>query len=195
MDNLRFYATAVGLFFVVFFGMKWALTVHPLKPDARIPTFHHVDTDSAEYKFQQSSASDNDPTRDRLRNDVIDYAKALKDDPCNQVLRANYIKAEVAYARAWISIVPCMANETCSGSWERNGTDRAVKAFGTPLDARVREAMAAAHTKARFGIGDFPRDTITVVSMMAADPLISPKADPRASRVALESSSAPDCGR
>jgi hypothetical protein len=195
MNTLRFCGLAVGLFFAVFFGMKWALTVQPLKPDARIPSFHHVDKDSEEYKYQQSSASDNDPTRDRLRNDVMDYAKALGDDPCNEVLRANYIKAAVAYARAWISIVPCMAYETCSGSWERNGTDRAVKAFGTPLDNRVREAMTAVHRKARFGVGDFPKDTILVMSMMASDPLISPRADPRAARVALESSSAPDCGR
>jgi len=196
MDTVRLLGTAVVLFFAVFFGMRWALTIHPLKPDARIPTFHHVDTDSAEYKYQQSSASDNDPTRDRLRNDVMDYAKALGDDPCNQVLRANYIKAAVAYARAWLAIVPCMANETCGGSsWQQNGTERAAKAFGTPLDARVREAMAAVHKKARFGIGDFPHDTITVLSMMTSDPLINPKADPRYTRVFLEGSSAPDCGR
>jgi hypothetical protein len=196
MGTLRFLSLAVGLFFAVFFGMKWMLTVHPLKPDARIPTFHHVDADSAEYKFQQSSASDNDATRDRLRNDVLDYAKALGDDPCNQALRANYIRAAVAYARAWIAIVPCMANETCGNmSWERSGTDRAVKAFGTPLDNRVREAMAAVHKKARFGIGDFPKDTIPVLSMMTSDPLINPKSDPRYTRVYLEGSSAPDCGR
>jgi hypothetical protein len=195
MGTLRFLGLAVGLFFAVFFGMKWMLTVQPLKPDARIPTFHHVDPDSAEYKFQQSSASDNDATRDRLRNDVLDYAKALSDDPCNQALRASYIRAAVAYARAWTAIVPCMADESCRGSWEQNGTDRAVKAFGTPLDNRVREAMAAVHKKARFGIGDFPKDTILVLSMMTADPLINPKADPRYTRVYLEGSSAPDCGR
>lgn len=194
MDNLRFYITAVGVFFAVFFGGKWALTIHPLQPDARLPVFHHVDPNSAEYKLQQSSTSDNDATRDHLRNEVIDYAKALKDDPCNQVLRANYIKAAVSYARAWISIVPCMADQTCRQSdWPR--TERAAKAFGTPLDARVREAMTAVHMRARFTVADFPPDTVTVLSMMASDPLINPQADPRSSRVALESSTAPDCGR
>lgn len=194
MSNLRFLATAVVLFFAVFFGMKWALTIHPLQPDARVPTFQHVDPDSAEYKYLQSSASDSDPTRDRLRNDVIDYAKALGDDPCNQVLRANYIKAAVAYARAWISIVPCSATETC-GQSDSQRIDRAAKAFGTPLDRRVREAMTEVHKKAGFSVGDFPKDTVSLLSMMTSDPLINPKADARASRVALETSSAPDCGR
>ena len=43
MDNLRFFGLALGMFAAVFFGMKWFLTVQPLKPDARLPTFQRVD--------------------------------------------------------------------------------------------------------------------------------------------------------
>jgi hypothetical protein len=158
--------------------MKWMLTVRPLQPDARIPTFHRVDANSAEYKFQQSSVSDNDPTRDRLRNDVLDYAKALKDDPCNQVLRTNYVKAAVAYVRAWIAIVPCLGTQTCRGS-DSALLDRGRQAFGSPLDLRVREAMQRVHAKTIFGTADFPKDTVRFVAMLAADDSINSAADNR----------------
>jgi hypothetical protein len=176
MDNLRFTITAVGVFFAVFFVGKWALTIHPLQPDARLPTFHHVDPNSAEYKLQQSSTSDNDATRDHLRNEVIDYAKALKDDPCNQVLGANYIKAVVAYVRARISIAPCLGTQTCSNA-DIAEISRANRAFGTPLDTRVREAMQAAHARTVFGTGAFPRDAVRIIAEMAADPSINSDAD------------------
>ena len=81
MGAARFAVIVTAVLLASFFGMKWLLTIQPLRPDARIPSFHHVDPDSAEYKFQQSSVSDDDATRDHLRNEMIDYAKALKDDP------------------------------------------------------------------------------------------------------------------
>jgi hypothetical protein len=194
MSTLRFCGLAAGLFFAVFFGMKWMLTIHPLKPDARIPTFHHVDVNSDEYKYQQSSASDGDVARDRLRNNVIDYAKALYDDPCNKALRASYIKAAVAYVRAWISIDPCIATQTCGGSADTQRLDRAAQAFGTPLDLRVREAMQRTHKRAGFHVGDFPDDTVYLLSGFASDPLIDPHADVRIRQIAMDGSTAQDCG-
>jgi len=143
----------------------------PLEPDARLPTFHRVDADDPRTKLEQSSVSDNDPVRDRLRNEVLDYAKAVRDDPCNAVLKKNYIKAVVAYARAWISIVPCIGTKTCRSS-DSPLLDRAAQAFGTPLDIRVREAMRVAHAKAVFGPADFPKDTVNLVSQLAADSFI-----------------------
>jgi hypothetical protein len=178
MDTARFLGTAVALFLAVFLGMKWMLTVKPLQPDARIPTFHRVDKDSAEYKLQQSSVSDNDPTRDRLRNEVMDYAKALADDPCNQILKANYIKAAVAYVRAWIAIVPCLGTQSCRGT-DSTLLDRGAQAFGSPLDLRVREAMQRVHAKAVFGSADFPKDTVFMVAGLAADASINSVAETR----------------
>jgi hypothetical protein len=131
-----------------------------LRPDARLPTFHRVDPNDPKVKLEQSSfVSDNDPVRDRLRNEVLDYARALRDDPCNAVLKKNYIKAVVAYARAWISIVPCIGTHSC-GQSDSQRIDRAAQAFGSPLDHRVREAMQVAHARATFGPNDFPKETI-----------------------------------
>ena len=99
---------------------------------------------------------------------MLDYAKAIHDDPCNEVLKKNYIKAVVAYARAWTSIVPCIGTQTCRGA-DSPLLDRAQHAFGTPLDLRVREAMRSAHARATFGTGDFPKDTVNMVANLAAD--------------------------
>jgi hypothetical protein len=174
MDSIRFYALAAGLFFAVFLGGKWLLTptVVPLQPDARLPTFQRVDPDDPRIKLEQSSVGDNDATRDRLRNEVLDYAEALHDDPCNEILKKNYIKAVVAYARAWISIVPCIGTQTCRNA-DSPLLERAQHAFGTPLDLRVREAMRSAHARAAFGTGDFPKDTVNLVANLAADGAIN----------------------
>jgi hypothetical protein len=170
MDHLRLIAFAAGLFFAVFLGGKWLLTptVVALKPDPRLPTFHRVDPDDPRTKIEQSSVSDDDPVRDRLRNEVLDYAKALGDDPCNEVLKKNYIKAVVAYARAWVSIVPCIGTQTCRSA-DSPLLDRAAHAFGSPLDHRVRDAMRATHQKALFGSADFPKETVHLVADLAAD--------------------------
>lgn len=168
MGAARFSVLVAGFLLAGFFGTKWLLTIRPVQPDARLPTFHHVDVDSARFKAEQSSESDDDAVRDRLRNEVLDYAKALRDDPCNEVLKAGYVKAVVAYARAWTSIAPCVAIRSCT-SWDSAKLDRARKAFGTPRDHRVRDAMMAVHAKVTFGSADFPEDTTHLVADLAAD--------------------------
>ena len=197
MGAARFAVIVTAVLLASFFGMRWLLTIQPLKPDARIPTFHHVDPDSAEYKFQQSSASDDDATRDHLRNEVIDYANALAQDPCNDVLKANYIKAVVAYARAWTSIAPCIAIRSCT-SWDSKELDRARAAFGTPLDHRVRDAMMAVHQIVTFGTADFPKDTVSLVSDLAADDVLNSAHQTRAFRrvtAQFDAEKRADCGR
>lgn len=168
MSTARFAVIVTAVLLVSFFGVKWLLVVRPLRPDARLPTFHHVDIDSPRYKLEQSSASDNDEVRDRLRNDVLDYAKALDDEPCNKILKTKYVEAVVAYARAWTSIAPCVAIRSCT-SWDSANLDRARKAFGTPRDHRVRDAMMKVHAKVTFGTADFPKDTTRLVADWAAD--------------------------
>jgi len=175
MDNLRFFGLALGLFAAMFFGMKWLFAVQPLKPDPRVPTFQRVDTDDPRYKLTQSSQSDGDATRDHLRHEVLDYAKALNDDPCNDRLKARYIEAANNYARAWISIVPCMRSRTC-GQADSKRLDLAQHAFGSPLDLRLREAMRQVHAKGIFKLGDFPDDTAFLVAELAADGAINPRA-------------------
>jgi hypothetical protein len=175
MDTVRFFGLAAGMFAAVFLGMSWLLTVRPLQPDARLPSFQQVDKDSPRFQVEQTSISDDDPTRDRLRQEVLDDARALKDDPCNDILKTRYIKAANAYAHAWISIAPCLGTRTC-GSADSSRIDRAAHAFGSPLDHRVREAMQRVHAKAVFKLGDFPNDTAPLVADLAADGSINPLA-------------------
>jgi hypothetical protein len=178
MDNLRFFGLALGLFAAVFFGMNWLLTPHALQPDARIPTFQRVEPNSPRAKFEASSTSDNDPTRDRLRNAVLDDAKALEGDPCNDALKARYIQAVNEYAHAWLSITPCLATRTCrNADW--SGIERAAQAFGSPLDHRVREAMQRVHRKTVFKLGDFPNDDAPMIAELAGDGRVNPWADAR----------------
>ncbi len=156
MGTLRFVSIAITLFVAAFFGIQWWLTPQPLKPDARIPTFHKVDVNSPRFKMEQSFASDNDATRDKLRQAVLESAKALGDDPCNSVLKASYIDAATAYARAWLSIAPCVGTRTC-GSTDGRKLDLAKNAFGSPLDHRVREAMHRLHDSEFSSPRIFPR--------------------------------------
>jgi len=175
MDNLRFFGLAVGMFAAVFFGMKWFLTPQPLRPDARIPTFQRYDADSPRAQLESSSIGDDDPTRDRLRHEVLDYAKALSDDPCNKTLRKHYVQAVNDYAHAWLSIVPCFATLSCRSADSIN-LDRATKAFGSPLDSRVKEAMQQLHAKHLFKFGDFPNDDSLLVAYMANDAALNRQA-------------------
>jgi hypothetical protein len=174
MDTVRFFGLAAGMFAAVFLGMSWLFTVHPLKPDARVPTFQRVDKDSPRFQLEQSSVSDDDPTRDRLRHEVLDYAKALNDDPCNDRVKTHYIEAVANYAHAWLSIAPCFGSLTCRQA-DSKRLDLAQHAFGTPLDARLREAMQQVHAKGIFKHGDFPNETTPLVAAWANDGAIDPR--------------------
>jgi hypothetical protein len=178
MGTLRFVGIVAVLFLAVFFGGKWLLEVRPLKPDPRLPTFQRVNPDDPRVKLEQSSVSDDDPTRDRLRKEVLDYAKALRDDPCNKTLKTHYVKAVIDYVRAWSSIAPCLGTQTCRGS-DSPLVDRAAHAFGSPRDLRVRDAMQAVHAKGIFGPADFPKDTVHLVADLAADGSVNPLAETR----------------
>jgi hypothetical protein len=193
MGSLRFVGVVAVLCLAVFFGGKWLLEVRPLTPNAWLPTYHRVDKqDEPRLKLEKTSASDNDPMRDRLRNGVLDYAKALADDPCNGILKMHYIKAVTEYVRAWISIAPCIGTHSCLWS-DSPRMDLASHAFGTPLDLRVRDAMQKVHAKGVFGIGDFPQDTVTLVQQLAADGSVNPSADPRFRSVTVDMHSLATC--
>jgi hypothetical protein len=180
MDNVRFFGLALSMFVAVFFGVRWLLTPQPLQPDARLSTFQRIEPNSARAQLEASSISDGDATRDKLRHAVLDDAKALNDDPCNSALKAHYVDAADNYARALTSVVPCLGTHTCGKTdWPR--LELTGRAFGTPLDQRVHEAMQQVHAKGLFKRGDFPADTVYLVAEMASDPAIrpEPKVDPR----------------
>jgi hypothetical protein len=157
MGSLRFIGIVAILFIAVFFGGKWLLEVRPLRASAWLPTYHRADKqDEPHLKLEKTSASDNDPTRDRLRTEVLDYAKALGDDPCNGILKMHYIKAVTDYVRAWISIAPCLGTHSCRWS-DSPRMDLATRAFGSPLDLRVRDAMQKVTARACSASATFRR--------------------------------------
>ena len=193
MGSLRFIGIVAILFVAVFFGGKWLLEGRPLHAGAWLPASHPVEKqDEPRLKLEKTSATDNDRTRDRLRNEVLDYAKALADDPCNGILKMHYIKVVTDYVRAWISIAPCLGTHTCQWS-DSTRMDLAAQAFGSPLDLRVRDAMQKVHARGVFGIGDFPQDTVALVSQLAADGSVNPHADPRFRSMTVDSHSLATC--
>jgi hypothetical protein len=187
MESLRFTGVVVTAFIITFGAAFWLLMPRPLKPDARLPTWHRVDVDSPRYKMEQSSASDNDEVRDKLRHAVLEAAQDLLREPCNDAVKARYIAAATNYARAWLSIVPCFATRTCFGSSDAARLDRARDAFGSPLDHRVKEKMVRAHETGAIREGDFPKETAGLMALFANDPVINPQADPKIKQAELES--------
>jgi hypothetical protein len=175
MGTFRFLGTVAVLFVATFFGMQWLLAPRPLRGDPRLPVFERVDKNSPRYQLEQSSITDGDPTRDRLRAELMDYAQALAAEPCNDVLKKHYIEAANAYARAWIAIVPCISTRTCRQA-DSKRIDLAAQAFGTPMDHRLREAMQQLHAKHIFKLGDFADDDAFLVAELANDGSINPRA-------------------
>jgi hypothetical protein len=168
-------ALIAGAGLLWFFSNPVVMTarVQPFTPRADAPTFQRVSQEDMKRSFD----GDGDAVRDGLRNAVLAAANNLKNDPCNPTLKARYIEAATQYARAWLSIDPCMATHTC-GSADRPRLDRAQKAFGTALDHRVREVMQSLHNTDIFVAGDFPKDVVVLVADMAGDSIIDPYASP-----------------
>jgi hypothetical protein len=148
-----------------------------LKPDARIPTFQPVDPNSRHRMMEVETfgGGDNDSARNELRRAVLEAATKLRVRPCDAEVKARYVKAATDYARAWLSIVPCVGTRTCGESDEAR-LDQAQKAFGTPLDRRIQDAMAEAHRTGVIETGDFPKDIVELLAGMARDPTINPRA-------------------
>jgi hypothetical protein len=145
-----------------------------------MPTFHSVEDEP-----RRVVDVSGDEVRDGLRGAVLTAVDNLQGDPCNPALKACYIQAVSKYARAWLSIAPCVGTRTC-GSADGPRLDRAQKAFGSALDHRVREAMRKVHGTDIFVEGDFPRDVVILVAEMAGDGVISPYASPRVKEISRE---------
>src|SRR5712672_1039197 len=113
MQSVRFAGLVIGAFIVTFATALWLVMPRPLKPDARLPTWHRVDVESPRVKMMDSYATDNDAVRDKLRHAVLEAADDLLREPCNDVMKAHYIEAATNYARARLSIAPCVGTGRC----------------------------------------------------------------------------------
>jgi hypothetical protein len=192
MDSIRFAGLVVVAFALSFAGVFWLVVPHSLNPAALLPSWHVVDADTRHPREQGSNAADSEQARDKLRNAVIEAADDLRREPCNDAMKARYIAAATKYARAWLSIAPCVGTQSC-GSSDGPRLDRAQQAFGTPLDRQAREAMQKAHETGALKEGDFASDAVIMVATFARDPGINPHADPKIKKLTLEMRSERGC--
>jgi hypothetical protein len=184
MSNIRLAGFAFAALVATYLGVQWLMGPRPSPRE--VPAFHPIDVNSARYKYESSYASENDAVRDGFRRTVLDAANELDRDACNQDLKARYIDAASRYARAWLSLAPCLATDRACTASDESKLDRAQQAFSSPLDHRVREAMRRAHQGGSFQEGDFPREVVTLVAEMAADPTINPRATPQMKEIARD---------
>ena len=197
MASIRFVGLVVVAFAMSFAGVFWLVVPHPPNPLLLLPSWHRVDADvprPQQPSPQQPSPNlaDSDAARDKLRNAVLETADDLAREPCNDALKARYIDAATKYARAWLSIAPCVGTQRC-GSSDGPRLDQAQKTFGTPLDHQVREAMQKTHETGALKEGDFPNDVVIMVAMFARDPGINPHADPKIKKLTLDMRSERGC--
>jgi hypothetical protein len=182
--SYRFISIAIALMLVSYVSVRM-LSVGQLMPSAKIPSFHRVGS-SDDPRQNQAIDSDSDEVRDSLRRDVLTTAEDLRQSPCNDYMRDRYIAAATKYARAWLSIAPCFPR--CGGNrTEEDQLNRAARAFKTPFDDRVTEAMAAAHKTDTIREGDFTPDVVLWVAMRSRDIAMNPAADPAARKGVRES--------
>jgi hypothetical protein len=175
MASYRFMAIAFVLMFASYATVQWLTTPRQLMPDPRVPSFHRIGT-SDDPRQNQPNDSDGDEVRDGLRRAVLATADDLRESPCNDYMRDRYIAAATKYARAWLSIAPCFPHCNPNKKVEEAQLDRAKKAFDTPFDDRVNEAMYRAHRTDTIREGDFAPDVVLWVAMRSHDRLINPMA-------------------
>lgn len=164
VETLRFFSLFALCIAIGFFAVRWLIEGGA----NQLPVFHTVDVNSPKAKYEASSASDNDAKRDELRQAVLSAANDLAKNPCDSVYLIRYVQAATDYARAWLAIVPCFANDTCTNA-DSKRIDLVQTRFGTPLDNRVKEAMARAHAARTLKASDFPPDTVSLLVSLAAD--------------------------
>lgn len=175
MPDFRFMVAVVALFAASFFGVRWLAagapvplpTVTELKPDARLPTFHPYDarTDRKGWVETKTSQGDNDPERDKLREAVIAAATAYRMSPCNEEFRRQFLVAAGGYARAFQLALGCERSHWCAIDDARR--EQAVKAFGSPYDKRVKEAIAKVHDMGTIARDDYADGYGSIVAMLA----------------------------
>jgi hypothetical protein len=184
MISYRSIAITIAVLFVSYAAVQELFRVRQVMPNPNLPTFHRVGTsDDPRYNKEDAYESDRDGVRDGLRRDVENTANNLLASPCNAYLRDQYIAAATKYARAWLSIAPCL--EKC-GSKERAQMELAIKAFNTPFDKTVRDLMRQVHNTDTIREGDFGQDVVVKVAGMASDWVLNPKADPAARKTMKE---------
>ena len=186
----RFAAIVVAALFLSYESMQWFLGVRQVMPSAKIPSFQQIDpVEHERNKFK----GDNDDVRDGLRREVHDTAKELIKNPCNAYFRDRYVAAATKYARAHLSIAPCLERANCNSKKEVAQLELVWKAFKTPFDDTVTDLMREVHGSGAIREGDFGQDVIVWVATTTKDIAINPIADPAIRREWIENRREPVC--
>ena len=186
----RFAAIVVAALFLSYASMQWFLGVRQVMPSAKVPTFHQIDP--VEYE-RNKFKGDSDAVRDGLRREVHDTAKELLKNQCNAYYRDRYVAAATKYARAHLSIAPCLQRNTCNSKKEYAQLELVWKAFKTPFDDTVTDLMRDVHGSGAIREGDFGQDVVVWVTMTAKDIANNPIADPATRREWIENRRQPVC--
>ncbi|MGY8677357.1 hypothetical protein Q2941_06000 [Bradyrhizobium sp. UFLA05-153] len=164
----RFILFTCMAFVTAFVGVSWALRGFPttsyspigeLKPTLTA-TFGDESAKAYERKAweaEHTAMSDKDPKLDALRMDALQAGTAYAMSPCDRTMKANLIAATSAYARGYMKIYDC-PNPAMGMFCSEQKRDQANAAYSTPLDVRVKAALAEAFEQKGVVKEDFPED-------------------------------------
>lgn len=186
----RFAAVAIAALFFSYASMQWLLGVRQVMPGARIPTFHQIDP--VEYE-KSKFKGDSDAVRDGLRREVYDTGKEFMKNQCNAYYKDLYVAAATKYARAHLSIAPCLQGFTCNSKKEYAQLELVDKAFKTPFDDTVIDMMREVHGSGAIREGDFGQDVVVWVAMTTKDIAINPISPPAVRSEWIENRRQPVC--
>lgn len=179
----RFILFTCMAFATTFVGVTWAMRGFPVSSVSFIAEMKPTLTttfggesakayDRKMWEAQHTAQSDKNPALDALRMDALQAGTAYAMSPCDSTMKANLIAATAAYARAYMKIFDC-PNPMFAMMCSEKKRDEANAAFSTPLDVRVRAALAEAFEQKGVVETDFPEEIRFTVKQFAGPGLWS----------------------
>lgn len=179
----RFILLTCMTFVSAFVGISWALrgfpttsisSINELRPTLTT-TFGDESSkayDRKNWEAEHTAMSDKNPKLDALRMDALQAGTAYAMSPCDETMKANLIAATSAYARGYTKIYDC-PNPAMGMFCSEKKRDQANAAYSTPLDVRVKAALAEAFEQKGVVKEDFPEDIRLTVLAFAGPGLWS----------------------
>jgi hypothetical protein len=163
-------------FITAFVGVFWAdrgfpvripnlASVEPLPP--RLKTSFR-DNSSEEKKrellVEEELQNPENAKRNPLRADALQAATGFALSPCDKTMKANLVAAARAYATPFYEMRKCNPRSgDCQPVF-----DKAIAAYSTPFDLRVRNALHEAFEKGGISGADFPPELQLTVASLAS---------------------------
>lgn len=179
----RFILLTCMAFVSAFVGISWALRGFPTTSISSINELRPTLTttfgderskayDRKNWEAEHTAMSDKNPKLDALRMDALQAGTAYAMSPCDETMKANLIAATSAYARGYTKIYDCPTPAMGMFCSEKK-RDQANAAYSTPLDVRVKAALAEAFEQKGVVKEDFPEDIRLTVLAFAGPGLWS----------------------